>query len=365
MSLKKDNYKSSDKKIMNFAINLAENNKYFTGTNPSVGCVIVKNNKILSFATTNYGGRPHAESIALNKNKYNKGASLYSTLEPCSHHGLTPPCTNVIIKKKVKRVYYSIEDKDLRTFNKAKKILKSKKVVTKSGLQKRNVKDLYNEYNYIRLNKAPYIIGKIASSSNLNILRNNSPITNEHSRNVSHILRFQNHAILTSYKTINTDNPKLNCRLNGLEKFSPTVVVIDKNLKIKNNSYVIKNSTKTKLIIFHCSKNISKIRSLKNRGVKLIYENVNNSQNFNLRKISQKLFALGLHRILVETGKDLMTNFLDENLLNEFYFFKSDKIISNKDKINISSLVKMINKKYKNKKKINTYLDKDTLTQYY
>ena len=365
MSLKKDNYKSLDKKIMNFAINLAENNKYLTGTNPSVGCVIVKNNEILSFATTNNGGRPHAESIALNKNRYNKGTSLYSTLEPCSHHGLTPPCTNAIIKNKVKRVYYSIEDKDLRTFNKTKKILKSKKIITISGLQKRKVNNLYKEYNYIRSNKAPYVIGKIASSSNLNILRNNSFITNEHSRRVSHILRFQNHAILTSYKTINTDNPKLNCRLNGLEKFSPTVVVIDKNLKIKNNSYVIKNSKNSKLIIFHCSKNISKIKFLKNRGVKLIYQKLDNKTNFNLKKITQTLYTLGLHRILIEAGKDLMTNFLNANLLNEFYFFKSDKIISNRDKINISSLVKMINKNYKNKKKINTYLDKDILTHYY
>ena len=79
MSLKKDNYKSSDKKIMNFAISLAENNKYLTGTNPSVGCVIVKNNKILSFATTNNGGRPHAESIALNKNRNNKGNNNFRT----------------------------------------------------------------------------------------------------------------------------------------------------------------------------------------------------------------------------------------------------------------------------------------------
>ena len=150
-----------------------------------------------------------------------------------------------------------------------------------------------------------------------------------------------------------------------MEKFSPTVVVIDKNLKIKINSYVIKNSIKSKLIIFHCSKNISKIKFLKKRGVKLIYQNVNNSQKFNLRKITQKLYTLGLHRLLVETGSDLMTNFLNENLLNEFYFFKSDKIISNRDKINISSLVKMINKNYKNKKKINTYLDKDILTHYY
>ena len=365
MSLKKDNFKTLDKKIMNFAINIAENNKYFTGTNPSVGCVIVKKNKILSFATTNNGGRPHAESIALKKNTNNKGATLYSTLEPCSHHGKTPPCTNAIIKNKVVKVHYSIEDKDLRTFNKSKKILKSKNIITKSGLQKQNVHNLYKEYNYIRSNKSPYITGKIASSLNLNILRKNSPITNEHSRSVSHLLRFQNNAIITSYKTINTDNPKLNCRLNGLEKFSPTVVVIDKNLKIKINSFVIKNSKKNKLIIFHSSKNISKIKLLKNFGVKLIYQKIENKLNFNLKKITQKLYKLNLHRILVESGRDLMTSFLNEKLLNEFYFFKSDKIISNKNKINISSLIKMIENNYKNKKKINTYLGNDTLTHYY
>jgi diaminohydroxyphosphoribosylaminopyrimidine deaminase/5-amino-6-(5-phosphoribosylamino)uracil reductase len=365
MSLKKDKFKLSEKKIMNFAIRMAENNKYFTRTNPSVGCVIAKKKTILSFATTNHGGRPHAERIALSRNKYNKGTTLYSTLEPCSHHGMTPPCTNIIIKNKVKNVYYSIEDKDLRTFNKTKKILKSKNIIAKSGLQKRYVYDLYKEYNYIRSNNAPYVIGKIASSSNFKIFRNKSQITNEHSRSVSHLLRFQNHAILTSYKTINTDNPKLNCRLNGLEKFSPTVVVIDKNLKIKTNSFVIKNSKNNKLIIFHCSTNISKIKLLKNFGIKLIYQKVENKLNFNLKKVTQKLYKLGLHKILVEAGRDLMTNFLNENLLNEFYFFKSDKIISNRNKINVSSLIKMINKYYKNKKKINTYLGNDTLTHYY
>ncbi len=365
MSLKKDNYKSLDKKIMNFAINLAENNKYLTGTNPSVGCVIVKKNRILSFATTNYGGRPHAENIALGKNRFNKGTTLYSTLEPCSHYGKTPPCTNTIIKNKVKKVYYSIEDKDFRTFNKTKKILKTKKIIAKSGLQKNKVHNLYKEYNFIRSNKAPYITGKIASSSNLNILRNNSPITNEHSRKVSHLLRFQNHAILTSYKTVNTDNPKLNCRLNGLEKYSPKVVVIDKNLKIKVNSFLIKNSKKSKLIIFHCSKNISKIKLLKNKGVKLIFQKAENNSDLNLKKITKTIYKLGIHRLLIESGKDLMTNFLKENLLNEFYFFKSDKIILNRHKINISSFVKMINKNYKNKKKINTYLSNDTLTHYY
>ena len=104
MSLKKDNYKLSDKKIMNFAINLAENNKYLTGTNPSVGCVIVKNNKILSYANTNHGGRPHAESIALNKNRYNKGTSLYTTLEPC------PMCMGAILLARVKTLVWGAPD---------------------------------------------------------------------------------------------------------------------------------------------------------------------------------------------------------------------------------------------------------------
>ncbi len=365
MSLKKDKYKLFDKKIMNFAINIAENNKFLTGTNPSVGCVIVKNKSILSFAATNNGGRPHAENIALSKNKNNKGTTLYSTLEPCSHHGKTPPCTHEILKNKVKKVYYSIEDKDLRSHKKTKKLLESKYIITKSGLQKQKVHELYKEYNFIRSNKGPYIIGKIACSSNLNILRNNSLITNEHSRRVSHLLRFQNHAILTSYKTINTDNSKLNCRLNGLENFSPRVVVIDKNLQIKISSFVVQNSKKNKLIIFHCSKKIQKIKLLKRKGVKLIYQEVENNSYLNLRKITLKLYTLGLHRLLVETGKSLMINFLNENLLNEFYFFKSDKIISNRLKINVSSLVKMVKKNYKNKKKINTYLGNDTLTHYY
>ena len=364
MSLKKDNHNSSEKKIMNFAINLAENNKYVTGTNPSVGCVIVKDKKILSYASTHQGGRPHAENIALKKSKNNKGAYLFSTLEPCSHHGVTPPCTNTIIKNSIKKVYYSIEDKDLRTFNKTKKILNSKKIIVKSGLQKDSVLKLYKEYNYIRSKKAAYIIGKIASSLNLNILKNKTPITNEHSKNVTHILRYQNHAILTSYKTINSDNPKLSCRLNGLENFSPKIVVIDKDLKIKMNSYVVKNSKTNKLIIFHNSKKINKIKMLKLNGVKLINQNVENNNYFDLKKIIKKLYLLGLHRILIEAGRDLITNFIKADLMNEFYFFKSDKIISNSDKINISSLLKMINKKYKNKKKINTYLDKDTLTHY-
>ena len=366
MSLKRDRFNSFDIKSMRFAINLAKNQKGLTGTNPSVGCVIVKNKKIISYGATSSNGRPHAETVALNKCKNNSSKSLmYVSLEPCSHFGKTPPCTNAIIKSKVKKVYYSIEDSDLRSFNSSKKILKSKKIFTKSGLLKNETKKLYKNYNYIRKNKMPYITGKLACSSNFYILKNKKPITNEHSKKVSHLLRYLNQGILTSYKTINSDNPKLNCRIKGLEKFSPTRLIIDRKLKIKMSSFIISSASKYKTIIFHSSKNKNKIKILKNNKVKLIYSKHNNNGLMNLKDILKKIYQLGIHNIIVECGKILTNNILKDKLFNEFYLFKSSKKILNKSTLDVQNVNKKLNIIFKRKKKINTYLDKDSLLYYY
>jgi len=107
--------------FLDLAFNLAEKNLGQTGLNPSVGSVVVKNNTVISSGVTSFNGRPHAEFNALNKIKNFKGATLYSSLEPCTHKGKTPPCTDIIIKKKIKNVYYGFEDPDKRTNKKAKK----------------------------------------------------------------------------------------------------------------------------------------------------------------------------------------------------------------------------------------------------
>ena len=136
---------------MRFAIDLANTNKGLTSTNPSVGCVVVKNKKIISYAATKIGGRPHAEAIALNKNKNkNFGSYLYLTLEPCVHYGKTPPCTNSIIKSKIKKVFFSTKDLDLRTKNKSKKILRGKKIFVKEGLLSKEANKLYKNYNFVK-----------------------------------------------------------------------------------------------------------------------------------------------------------------------------------------------------------------------
>ena len=366
MSLKKDRFNSFDKNYMRFAINLAINQNGLTGTNPSVGCVIVKNKKIISYGATSLNGRPHAETVALKKCKNNTSKStIYVTLEPCSHYGKTPPCTNTIIKSKVKKVYYSIEDPDLRSFNNSKKILSSKKILAKSGLMKKETKRLYKKYDYVRKNKMPYIIGKLACSSNLYILKNNKPITNDHSRKVSHLLRYQNQGILTSYKTINSDNPKLNCRINGLEKFSPIRLIIDKDLKINMNSYIIRSSINYNTIIFHNTFNKKKINLLKQKKIKLIFSDLNNDGVMDLKFIFKKIYENGIHNILVECGSKLTSSILKEKLFNEFYLFKSNNKIINKDRVDVKIININLKKIFKNKKNINTYLDKDSLIHYY
>ena len=107
---------------LDLAFQLAEKNLGQTKLNPSVGTVVVKNGTVISSGVTSFNGRPHSEFNALNNLKNCSGASLYTTLEPCTHYGKTPPCTNIIIKKKIKDVFYAFEDPDIRTFKRAKKI---------------------------------------------------------------------------------------------------------------------------------------------------------------------------------------------------------------------------------------------------
>ena len=128
MSSKKDNFTFKDKRYMKLALNLASARKGLTGENPSVGCLIVKNDKIISIGQTGFGGRPHAEHNAIkNSLEKLKGSKMYVTLEPCNHYGKTPPCTNSIIKSGIKEIIYGMDDIDKKVKGKSFKILSKKK----------------------------------------------------------------------------------------------------------------------------------------------------------------------------------------------------------------------------------------------
>ena len=365
MSIKEDKKIYTNNQIMRIAINLAKINQGLTGPNPSVGCVITKNNQIISYGITSYNGRPHAEQIAINKLKKKdlKNSNIFITMEPCTHYGKTPPCTKKILKSNFNKVYFSSLDVDVRTMNKAKKIFKKNKIPYVSGLMKKDSQNLYKAYYSFKKKNSPYVIGKIAFSRNKKIFNNRTHITNYHSRNVSHLLRYRNQAILTSYKTINSDNPLLTCRINGLEEFSPIKIILDSDLNTKINSNIF-NKKKFKTYIFHNSLNKKKIDLFKKKGAVLKKVSKKNN-NLDLSNIMFKLKKMNISSVLVESGPKLLNNLLDENLINEFYLFKSNKNISAISGINISKTLNKIINKFKQKKVIHTFLDKDKLVKYF
>ena len=240
----------------NLAFNLAEKHLGKTYKNPSVGCVVVKNNTIISSAVTSINGRPHAEYNALNKKIDFKNSDMYVTMEPCSHFGLTPPCINIIKKKKIKNVYYTFDDPDERTFKKAKQFLSKIKKLNKN---KKENKNFYKSYYLNKIKKFPLIDAKIAVSNDLSTINKKSRwITNSRSRKVAQLLRSKYDCIISTSRSINKDNSLLNCRIEGLNNYKPDLIIIDRNLKLSQRSKLLDISSKRKTYIFTESKDKKK-----------------------------------------------------------------------------------------------------------
>ena len=350
---------------MDLALDLARSREGLTGINPSVGCVIVKNDKIISIGQTSFNGRPHAESNAIrNTSEHLNGSTMYITLEPCSHHGVTPPCTSAIIKSKISKVIYSVIDIDKRVKGKTFKILNTQKINVRTGLLKNKVNEFYTSYFFNRKIKLPFVNGKIAvAKNNLIYSKNKNRITNLQSDKSTHLLRYRNDSILISYKTLNKDNPRLSCRLKNLEKFSPIRIILDNKLETNTKSYVFKTANKENTIIFYNEADKSRILKFKKK-IKLIKSKINKQKEFDISIILKKLYHLGCRNLLVEGGNDLTKEFLKKKIFNRFYLFKSPKTLSKFNEYKEFNGFDILKKNYKSKTKIKSNFGKDTITLY-
>ena len=366
MSTKKDKFTLKDKFYMEIALDLAKSRHGLTGSNPSVGCIIVKNDKIISIGQTSFNGRPHAEFNAI-KNSFEdlKGSKMYVTLEPCCHHGLTPPCTDSIIKSKISEVIYAVTDIDKRVRNKSFKILKSKKIIVKKGLLKNRIKNFYSPYFFNRKKKLPFVTGKIAISKNSIIYsKTQKKITNSYSDQFTHLLRYQNDGLMITYKTLNKDNPKLNCRLKGLENFSPKRIILDNGLNSKINSYIIKSSNTKNTLIFYNKADRLKISKFRRKGIHLIKSKVDKNNRFDIKLILKKLHNYGCRNLLIEGGDKLTNSLIKNKIFNKFYLYKSPKNLSKNFEYLKFSSQNILNQKYKTKINLNLNLRKDRITLY-
>ena len=321
---------------IDLAFQIAEKNLGRTKLNPSVGTVIVKNNTVISSAVTSYNGRPHSEFNALKNLKNCTGASLYTTLEPCTHFGKTPPCVNIIIKKKIKNVFYAFEDPDIRTFKKAKKFLTKKGIKTKQ-INTKKYSNFYKSYFINKKLSIPFITGKIAISKDyLTINKKNKWITNEKSRNIVHLLRNRHDCILSTSKSINLDNSILNCRIDGLDNNKPDLFIIDLKLKLKKKLSLNNYLRVRKTFLITSKNNSNKTSAYKKLGYKIIFlDKLEDKNEFNL--LFKKIYKIGYSRMLVEAGLTFLNSLIKNKMIHDLYIFKTNKKLGKNGKNNDTS----------------------------
>ena len=345
-------------KFINQAHHIAKKNFGKTFPNPIVGCIIAKNNKIISKAVTNKSGRPHAEEIALKKaGRKAKGASMYVTLEPCFHNSVSGSCTDQILRSGIREIFISATDPDPRTNNKSIKKLKLNKIKVYTNIEEEKTL-LLNKFFFESIKSLkPYTKVKMAISRDEKIAWSNYKskwISNAQSRNYAHKIRLKSQAILTTSKTIIKDNPRFTVRDNRkIIKHLP-IIIIDKDLKIPLHSYIFKNIHEKRIIIFTSSNN-NKMQKLKQMGCEMIVVKKNSSGKLNIKNIFRKIYKLKILDILVEAGGIFFTDLIKNNLVNEVHIFQSNKLIGSTGKpLLINKKFDQINKRIVQKRKFNS-----------
>ena len=319
-------------KFINLAHDIAKKNLGKTFPNPTVGCIISKNNKIISKGVTSSTGRPHAEEIALKKaGKKAKGATMYVTLEPCFHSSQNGSCTDQILRSGIKEIYISCIDQDPRTKKKSIGKLKRNKIKVVTGIGKEKTINVNNFFFKSLKKKKPFTKVKMAISSDYKIAWSNYKskwISNSKSRSYVHSLRLKTQAILTTSKTILKDNPRFTVRKKNKIIKNLNVAIIDKNLNISLNTNLLKNLHERRVIIFTSKINL-KSKKLKQLGCEIIEMKVENNK-LNLKKIFNHLYKLKISDLLVEAGGILFADLIKNNLVDEVHLFKAPIIIGDK-----------------------------------
>ena len=326
------------KKFIALALNLSKRNIGNTGSSPSVGCVIVKDGQILSTGITEIGGRPHAEIVAINK-IINKeilcDAEIYITLEPCSHSGNTSPCVDEIIKYNFKKVVIATIDPDIRVNGSGVSKLKEAGIVVEIGVLEEQANKINIAFRTNRIKARPFITAKIATTIDGKIATANFVskwISNQHSLRFAHYLRSINNSIMIGKNTLLQDNPLLNTRLSGLEFHQNKIIIVSNSNNLPLKANVFQNIESNPVIII--TNNRKAIwQEFIDIGVKIIFAenlqsaNEEHSQQIDWQKTLKILAQEQINSILVEGGSYLLTTLIKQNLIDELFWIRSNKII--------------------------------------
>jgi diaminohydroxyphosphoribosylaminopyrimidine deaminase / 5-amino-6-(5-phosphoribosylamino)uracil reductase len=322
----------TDESYIKLAIEIAKKGAGSVSPNPLVGCVIIKDDRIIGAGYHEHFGGRHAEINAIeNASEDVENSVLYVNLEPCSHYGKTPPCVDKIIEHKIKRVVIGTLDVNPLVSGKGIKKLKAAGIDVKVGvlekechrLNKFFFKYIIKQIPYVTLKAAETLDGKIADEKG-----NSKWISSLPSRKYVHNLRSEYDAVLVGRKTIEKDDPALNVRL--VEGRNPKRVAIDSDLKLKTTLKLFKSNSRGDVILITSKKSAQKKRKidrLNALGVKVIFVKENKDKKISLKNILEELGKLNIASLLVEGGREVFSSFIKENLFDDLLLFLSPKIL--------------------------------------
>jgi diaminohydroxyphosphoribosylaminopyrimidine deaminase/5-amino-6-(5-phosphoribosylamino)uracil reductase len=331
-------YGADDARFMDAALSFGRRNMGMAAPNPSVGAIIVKTTGnepvIVGRGVTAKGGRPHAETEALKAaGAAAKGATAYVTLEPCAHQSKTPPCANALVQAQVGRVIIAIEDPNPLVSGNGIRMLRDAGIETIVGIGAAQAKiDHAGHFRRVR-DARPHIVLKIAvSADGKSGLAGRKPaqISGPVSMAEAHVLRATCDAILVGSGTVLADNPKLDCRLPGMEDRSPIRVVLDGSLRIPLDCHLVQTAKQRKLIVLAGeTAPEDKQKALEEKGAEVIRVKCTRDKHRKpvIADAMHELGTRGITRLLVEGGPMLSAWLLQNDLVDEAIVVRAPVIL--------------------------------------
>jgi diaminohydroxyphosphoribosylaminopyrimidine deaminase / 5-amino-6-(5-phosphoribosylamino)uracil reductase len=326
--------KAADQRFMQLALTLGRRGQGQTWPNPAVGAVVVKDGVIIGRGWTQPGGRPHAEPEALRRaGEAARGATLYATLEPCSHIGKSPPCADAIIAAGIARVVSAIEDPNPEVAGQGHAKLRAAGITVDIGPGAAEAaRDHAGHFRRIR-DRRPHVILKLAVSADDKIgaaERKPVAISGDAARARVHLLRAQCDAILVGIGTVQADDPLLTCRLPGMEARSPVRVVLDRSLRISGSSRLVHSARQTPLWVM--TSNLSEAPAAMKLGaagaqVIRVATTTTPPPGLDLKAVLHALAERGITRLLVEGGARVASSFVAAGLADEVWLLRGPDAI--------------------------------------
>ncbi len=323
---------ADDRRFMTLALALGRRGLGRTWPNPAVGAVAVKDGVIVGRGWTQAGGRPHAEVEALRRaGDAARGATMYVTLEPCSHHGKSSPCADAIVTAGIARVVSALEDPNPKVAGQGYARLRAAGVTVATGIGAEEAR--HDHAGHIRRMRdgRPNVTLKLAVSADGKAGaagRKPLAITGAETRQRVHLLRAQNDAIMIGIGTVLADDPLLTCRLPGMEKDSPVRIVLDGGLHLPPSSRLAKTARQTPVWVI-CGMDAPRAAEaalLRERGVKVLRLQLSIGR-LDLAAVLELIAGRGITRLLVEGGPTVAASFVAADLADEAIVFRSAKSV--------------------------------------